>query len=236
MLSISIHVPTKGTTTIKDLDGLDKTNFNPRTHEGYDFYKHNFIGLDVNFNPRTHEGYDMNAFADAIIFLISIHVPTKGTTAEDDSNCAWHCGFQSTYPRRVRPRLIDGLIDRCKISIHVPTKGTTDVSASAFHSMGYFNPRTHEGYDITFSSIFSPFFCHFNPRTHEGYDFTPSCLALLVSYFNPRTHEGYDADVGYSSIYFGISIHVPTKGTTLIPHGTSPLSTFQSTYPRRVRQ
>ena len=86
---------------------------------------------------------------------------------------------------------------------------------------GYFNPRTHEGYD----SLRDPLLFrsqNFNPRTHEGYDdmipsFRPSIKSISIhvptkgttsynilcitrmTYFNPRTHEGYDAETARAS-------------------------------------
>ena len=81
--------------------------------------------------------------------MISIHVPTKGTTA--------NMGDVPVYK---------------SISIHVPTKGTTNTDSKSRWTMRDFNPRTHEGYDSTGrKSIY--IYMHFNPRTHEGYDQLP---------------------------------------------------------------
>ena len=56
----------------------------------------------------------------------------------------------------------------------------------------------------------------FNPRTHEGYDNATYVLLQTRNNFNPRTHEGYDVyDVVTAWRLKTISIHVPTKGTTL---------------------
>ena len=55
------------------------------------------------FNPRAHEGHDSHTSFTFILSLISIHVPTRGTTCyRDVTKC----------PER-------------DISIHVPTRGTT---------------------------------------------------------------------------------------------------------------
>ena len=72
-------------------------------HEEYDRMRQRFRIQISNFNPRTHEGYDIedpHAFTKS--FVISIHVPTKGTTTTAQE-------AQKTQ----------------RISIHVPTKGTT---------------------------------------------------------------------------------------------------------------
>ena len=77
------------------------------------------------------------------------------------------------------------------ISIHVPTRGTTS-SLPLLQAFTYFNPRAHEGHD--------PAECI--PAE--------SCL-----YFNPRAHEGHDAESNQGGDMVSISIHVPTRGTTL---------------------
>ena len=50
-------------------------------HEGYNKPVGFFLHNDADFNPRTHEGYDVKTPEKRIIPDISIHVPTKGTTA-----------------------------------------------------------------------------------------------------------------------------------------------------------
>ena len=56
-------------------------DFNPRTHEGYDLGRLLVLGQGKDFNPRTHEGYDcQDLLGEIYMMLISIHVPTKGTT------------------------------------------------------------------------------------------------------------------------------------------------------------
>ena len=55
----------------------------------------------------------------------------------------------------------------------------------------------------------------FNPRTHEGYDNATYVLLQTRNNFNPRTHEGYDFMTTEEILNRHISIHVPTKGTTI---------------------
>ena len=98
----------------------------------------------------------------------------------------------------------------------------------------YFNPRTHEGYDVSYISSCLQHL-YFNPRTHEGYDLIEKIFHTKIDNFNPRTHEGYDAVERSIRYAFGISIHVPTKGTTTDVFLPSYRTIFQSTYPRRVR-
>ncbi len=100
---ISIHVPTKGTTRYRKSTGknwkyfnprshegndLIRTvwvfsviYFNPRSHEGNDFHRYFLSGVMVDFNPRSHEGNDYIPDYMYANHLISIHVPTKGTTS-----------------------------------------------------------------------------------------------------------------------------------------------------------
>ena len=76
-----------------------------------------------------------------------------------------------------------------------------------------FNPRTHEGYDISIY-LLTLLSSRFNPRTHEGYDhdfFTNEKLPF--NSFNPRTREGYDINQTRLSEIDTILIPVPMKGT-----------------------
>ena len=77
-----------------------------------------------NFNPRSHEGNDVNLLIVTPLLLISIHVPTRGTT-------------RKPFPH----------FNRYIISIHVPTRGTTSRSSSILVAGFDFNPRSHEGND-----------------------------------------------------------------------------------------
>ena len=54
---ISIHVPTRGTTSDTCKLGAD-VNFNPRAHEGHDLCSSGHRAFARYFNPRAHEGHD----------------------------------------------------------------------------------------------------------------------------------------------------------------------------------
>ena len=54
--------------------------------------------------------------------------------------------------------------------------------------------------------------------------------------FNPRTHVGCDCNRCQNSLYNSVSIHAPTWGATWFGGTARPLTTFQSTHPRGVRQ
>ena len=205
------------------------------------------------FNPRAHEGHDTNSSYLRQVSLISIHVPTRGTTVKISSLITSSL-FQSTCPRGARrTRDIEYLY--VYISIHVPTRGTTCSGFGAL-LLQYFNPRAHEGHDLLCGRLSLIFgfqsTCprgarlntmmnvkknvHFNPRAHEGHDrhtddrnirrlrFQSTCpRGARQKYwaessddgnFNPRAHEGHDSFCHNCHSYVGISIHVPTRGTT----------------------
>ena len=101
--------------------------------------------------------------------------------------------------------------------------------------MPNFNPRSHEGSDISFQITLTGHF-DFNPRSHEGSDQSISYIRNGAIYFNPRSHEGSDRNSEGKIKTPEISIHAPTRGATKIMglFGEYPL--FQSTLPRGERQ
>ena len=75
--------------------------FNPRSHVGNDSPT-SIIHVSIgNFNPRSHVGNDALTPAQAIDEVISIHVPTWGTTNESEPFFSLNA-FQSTFPRGER--------------------------------------------------------------------------------------------------------------------------------------
>ena len=152
--------------------------------------------------------------------VISIHVPTRGTTigyifTKTASE------FQSTCPRGAR--LIDYMpYLEMQISIHVPTRGTTatyPVNALAGDISIHVPTR-----GTTF--CFFPFivFSDFNPRAHEGHDGYCGCKSskLFISIHVPT--RGTTTLTLRSNTDNAISIHVPTRGTTIT--GFRPLIMF----------
>ena len=61
-------------------DPLRQPDFNPRAHEGHDMSSWRWM-LTRYFNPRAHEGHDADIATATLSAHISIHVPTRGTTA-----------------------------------------------------------------------------------------------------------------------------------------------------------
>ena len=141
---------------------------------------------------------------------ISIHAPTRGATSQAGRN--GRCGiFQSTLPRGERHKWIAK-----------KTKATN------------FNPRSHEGSDLTsLSSSMSEY--DFNPRSHEGSDCNSNKKTEVRTYFNPRSHEGSDEAILPLAEFYTISIHAPTRGATSAVVESTPFASFQSTLPRGER-
>ena len=79
--------------------------------------------ITENFNPRAHGGHDAMPEITAVTGIISIHVPTEGTTKHTEITLHKTI-FQSTCPRGARqnggPTMDRGI---------------------------YFNPRAHGGHD-----------------------------------------------------------------------------------------
>ena len=121
----------------------------------------------------------------------------------------------------------------------------------------YFNPRSHEGNDAScvrcsrVTLLFQSTFPrgerrsnqkmvrgrnYFNPRSHEGNDEVSILGFSALTDFNPRSHEGNDCvpHVLISDSY-RISIHVPTRGTTIRCILSVSAYIFQSTFPRGER-
>ena len=187
--------------------------------------------------------------------------------------------FQSTFPRGERrihqrrresavcfnPRSHEGNDGRYDlknfskhVSIHVPTRGTTKIDIKEFlDKLGFQSTFPRGERRVTISQ--RTFRDSFNPRSHEGNDVGVWWMLYLSRCFNPRSHEGNDlVDVSGITVTTGVSIHVPTRGTTWslrsiycfssvsihVPtRGTTPfirspfrLYSFQSTFPRGERR
>ena len=100
--NVSIHAPTKGATqeiwgrpwiriwfqsTLPRRErpcplvpALPILCFNPRSHEGSDFYRADHTWQAGSFNPRSHEGSDIVIDRHVSDISVSIHAPTKGAT------------------------------------------------------------------------------------------------------------------------------------------------------------
>ena len=83
----------------------------------------------------------------------------------------------------------------------------------------YYKQCNHEEIDINKSPLLMS--KSTSDMYHEEYDRMRQRFRIQISNFNPRTHEGYDSISPCSVAIVNISIHVPTKGTTIYgPLGT----------------
>ena len=123
----------------------------------------------------------------------------------------------------------------CGISIHVPTRGTTGNVCNLSNEQVFQStfPRGERPLSVLHTLLD---ICYFNPRSHEGNDSQRACVERGDLYFNPRSHEGNDIIACYSGWRPDISIHVPTRGTTMILSYIGFAKIFQSTFPRGERQ
>ena len=122
----------------------------------------------TNFNPRSLVGNDPPSAPATDTFVISIHVPSWGTTGPAVCDRFSIGLFQSTFPRGERhsamrnfrsdsyfnPRSLVGndqsqssLLLIQEISIHVPSWGTTVREFEYFTFFFHFNPRSLVGND-----------------------------------------------------------------------------------------
>ena len=170
------------------------------------------FGILTYFNPRAHEGHDSPLPGKAAApGAISIHVPTRGTTDHGES-VQLPSDFNPRAHEGHAPLFLPSSFLRA-ISIHVPTRCTTqllriDTLASGFQSTCPRGARRMHA-DI------QPGYPDFNPRAHEGHDPSSSSKRFVLGYFNPRAHEGHDSRLRVSNRRMSISIHVPTRGTTV---------------------
>ena len=123
--------------------------------------------------------------------------------------------FQSTLPRRERRCISGSSVSKIMVSIHAPTKGATPKAAHRRATLQVSIHAPTKGATGSFGYLVLIIGC-FNPRSHEGSDVSPVILSLLTLCFNPRSHEGSDViNQHRETACFHVSIHAPTKGATL---------------------
>ena len=130
---ISIHVPTRGTTITRlRCSALRQSSFQSTFPQGERPWGLFLLYRLKDFNPRSHKGNDCTPTVTSFATDISIHVPTRGTTAMSRRNFLC-CEFQSTFPQGERLQVTQQLRQLMLISIHVPTRGTTIYEYSGQH-------------------------------------------------------------------------------------------------------
>ena len=195
---VSIHVPTRGTTHLWErLKEQDKVSIHVPTRgttkPWWNAVHFVFVSIHVPTRGTTGNVYTPNAQDE-----VSIHVPTRGTTVQAERD-------QSST----------------KVSIHVPTRGTTRATEYYDSNNNSFNPRPHEGDDVSFQGMIIDFgeFQSTSPRGGRRCKIEHICA---IEYgFNPRPHEGDDDNIGAVAQCIKVSIHVPTRGTTCVRCSTN---------------
>ena len=188
--------------------------------------------------------------------IISIHTPAKGATSKDviyspiykyfnphtREGCDFiiRCNnfvifeFQSTHPRRVRPKCLkQGKNHYLFQSTHPrrvrPSAGLKTGDLNRFQST---HPRRVRHNQSPRYSAMSDF----NPHTREGCDDIRVQFPVSISFQSTHPRRVRLLLNAKTVQHVAISIHTPAKGATITCF--SPVSfafLFQSTHPRRVR-
>ena len=171
------------------------------------------------------------------------------------SKCCWFLLlFQSTCPRGARPAIVTVHIFELPFQSTCP-RGARRCAACTIVVWLHFNPRAHEGHD-PLQDGFRSEADDFNPRAHEGHDVPRLNQSIPIQFQStcPRgARLGGVVDGRFCGLFQStcprgarlrhviiihaapISIHVPTRGTTLLTHAGYEPRKFQSTCPRGAR-
>ena len=102
--------------------------------------------LSARFNPRSHEESDFCNRVIHILFLVSIHAPTRGATYERVSDERFDA-VSIHAPTRGATWYTVYWQSHHDVSIHAPTRGATRSTHPNLRCHHSFNPRSHEGSD-----------------------------------------------------------------------------------------
>ena len=234
-ITISIHVPSWGTTDIMDLCTLSL--------------------LFQSTFPRGERLIPLVTHVKSQV--ISIHVPSWGTTLDGWKKSCADVKFQSTFPRGERHESSDTGPLPFKFQSTFP-RGERHGRGSGCTLRSYFNPRSLVGNDAPVIST-TKFFeisihvpswgttnfrtkkrnssLYFNPRSLVGNDGLMLRTSSGKVYFNPRSLVGNDP-IPYCSYNFRFSFQSTfPRGERLITSLYWEYTTkFQSTFPRGERQ
>ena len=125
------------------------------------------------------------------------------------------CSFQSTLPRRERQTGDRFFDDDNKISIHAPAKGATFLPGPPISQPLYFNPRSREGSDDSFSAL------------------TDSALIFQSTLPRRERPSGVRAAWVFGNLFQST---LPRRERQQHMNGSGQMKRFQSTLPRRERQ
>ena len=168
-MTISIHAPARGATSLVCTQRISSRHFNPRTREGCDIAHVDEKLVAFDFNPRTREGCDpvwairtssAHKFQSthprgvrrwpAVIFTswkVFQSTHPRGVRLSVYIAAVDQRIFQSTHPRGVRPTCCSLSSAMLHISIHAPARGATYPHRAYIAGDQDFNPRTREGCD-----------------------------------------------------------------------------------------
>ena len=168
----------------------------------------------LSFNPRSHEGNDvLCAQPSRVGWLVSIHVPTRGTTVPVYKAEIYADGVSIHVPTRGTTPNASVVVMTVLVSIHVPTRGTTYLD---YQCTGYDQVSIHV------------------PTRGTTVRLSSSYVIVMVSIHVPT--RGTTQLYGQNHPTSQVSIHVPARGTTIINAMTQYTNTqFQSTFPRGER-
>ena len=155
-------------------------HFNPRSLVGNDSQYQPVLRSLQDFNPRSLVGNDGESSLETQIYIISIHVPSWGTTLSavarfkrhtisihvpswgttlDAMECILYVLFQSTFPRGERLIAYRSSMVRWIFQSTFP-RGERLRRPGSLLLSDYFNPRSLVGNDGKFSQIFFVFLCN----------------------------------------------------------------------------
>ena len=229
--AISIHVPTRGTTPLSlptaGAGTFQSTCLREARQSLSSPRRH-----QEHFNPRAYARHD--PFRQAITDLYEQFQSTCLREARRLTTCdsSPTYRFQSTCLREARRA--------CK---HMSTVGSNfNPRAYARHdgggrrattSLPYFNPRAYARHDTGVGGLSS--ISEFQSTCLR--EARPGATGSLASgtYFNPRAYARHDLIVLDVDVPFLISIHVPTRGTTSSLRAARVATGFQSTCLREAR-
>ena len=209
---ISIHVPSWGTTllsfNLKPI-GIFQSTF-PR---GERLCQECIRTGRENFNPRSLVGNDdLQKVIDDCPLKFQSTFP-RGERQLTDYPEAFYSKFQSTFPRGERP---------FHMYFPDPFRDFNPRSLVGNDDLLSVLPKIPESFQSTFprgerlhASVHLLIFHHdFNPRSLVGNDGSGTSGMSSDSYFNPRSLVGNDCIMEEIRGFKGISIHVPSWGTT----------------------
>ena len=191
-VSVSIHVPARGTTCPGRVRRCGSRGFNPRSREGNDdIWQESVVRLSPVSIHVPARGTTKKERSFLSLLIVSIHVPARGTTKAAHENLRLTASFN--------PRSREG----------------NDARYNHSYSQGIsFNPRSREGNDAPERSEPAQNSC-FNPRSREGNDLVIDPDVIIDFRFQstfPRGERRGGYGIHSSGIY--VSIHVPARGTT----------------------